>query len=88
MVCVSIYTHRPAQPWRGRVLCLPGLVELITQSGVDLTFYRKTKNYHNNEAYLSVLYVSALQVLNISNFTDDMLALKRIRFYITKSMVF
>lgn len=56
MVCVSIYTRRLAQFWLGRALCLPGLVELITQSGVDLTFYTKTKADHNNEAYQSVLF--------------------------------
>lgn len=58
MVCISIYTRRLAQFWQGTAVCLPDRVELITESGVDLTFYRKTKNYHNYEAYQSVLFVT------------------------------
>lgn len=44
MVRVSIHTRRVVKFWLGRAVWLPGLVELITRSGFDLTLRRKTKN--------------------------------------------
>lgn len=93
MVCISICTRRPAQFWPDRVLCLPGLVDLIKQSGVDHTFYiyKKKKRYSNNEAHPSVLFLTC-QVSRNSKFCRWHPSIKKkkkkVWFYVTNSMDF
>lgn len=57
MVHVSVCTLRLVEFWLDPTLCLPGLVELITPSGVDLTSYKREreKKNHNNKGYQTAL---------------------------------